>query len=63
MCDIADIIEQQDKELEALRKAIAEIRQTASELMFFDGSDLGELLVKHGLIDESGNPTKLLTGE
>lgn len=57
----ADIIEQQAAELAALR---AFAKDLFIDVMGCDGNSfIDEMLVKHRLIDESGNPTKLLTGE
>lgn len=51
--------EHKDKKIAALRHAISDM------LGYFDESDivLKLTLIRHGLIDESGKPTKLLTGK
>lgn len=59
--ELAKRNEQQAKEIEALRGFASELEL---DVRGCDGSSfIDETLLKHKLLDENGNPTKLLTGE
>jgi len=54
------VIEQQAKELEALRGFSIRMKELSSQPM---GDRIIFYLKTHGLMDRDGNPTKLLTGD
>jgi len=50
--------------IEELRAEVAALRGFAQEMQDIDGEGLVyEAMIKYGLLDESGGPTKLLGGE